>query len=1309
MHAAAYDRAARADIVITNHALLLSKEWGGDSDLAPQRVIVDEAHKLEDAATAADTDEVSEQTIARLLRQLSDERSGQGLLIRLKVTVRSNRGQDMLTRALGIRSRLEQRARVIAEPLQRYCELNGRPWNPSYGVKLRLYVNPGRTNPTSWEPVAVDCDTLIAGLGELAALLEEMRDILFQTPLTEYQKETAEQLTYLAGELRRQAEELERLLRVSYDPRKRVHWIDLSANGGPKATSWAIKCAPVRVGGLLAERLYDHTSSLVLTSATLGTTRDQGFAFAIDRLGLEGRLNTENAIALPHPFDYRRALFVVARYLDHDARPSEAEQFEEEISQELYRFCLFGGGNALCLFTARRRMMKAFEAIRGDLGAHGIPVGMQGADGSRRALLEEIKDRPGSVVLGLKSFWEGVDVPGPNLRFVTIDKLPFPVFADPVIGARSDEIRARGGHDFTDYILPLMLTDFRQGFGRLIRDEHDLGVVLLLDKRVWHKDYFSDLIGALPGDVDMNRGVSRPPTEVLLSRKRVYQAIIDHLRDAPPEWGIDFREMEARLEQVPDRLVLGLALRLANIRVPDGASLEDPEIWDKVVAGLAEFGHKDWRNQEQEESVRAMLRGQDALIVLPTGTGKSLTFQLPALLSEGTTVVFSPLKALMKDQVDKLADKGLPVADRLDSSQSPEEQEHVFERLRSGHTHLLYVAPERIRDPRLRAALRDTPKIARAVVDEAHCLYEWGQTFRPDFLHITQLVDELSERAGRRIPIAALTATATPAVRAAIAERLNLAEGFTKIERSPDRPELNFVVYNQNTYGAYQIGSQPDKLRVLLRILHCADRAGQSAVVYTNTTWQAERLVELIRRSGLDARCYHGKMDDQERREMQDMFLDGQVNMVVATKAFGLGIDKPDIRYVIHYELPANVEAYFQEAGRAGRDGQPSYCILLYHPADLDVHEKFFIRQSVPDRGQLEALHRQLTNMFSSEQTQMLFVDGGELAGQIGMEQDQLGRCLHLLEERNVIRRGVDVTLAASCRLLVPMDEIAIQVQEVGNQSSVRDAVINILERCVCQTTRVELRTIQEAQREGVSPLDADDLLYRLASKGLIIYRAFARALSLQRGDSCNALVSWADLGAVQREMTDKLEQMRRYAESKPQDFCYRRYLLECLEVHDRAVARDHCCAHCSPREPYPWLDVDVTADFTDPDRYLNVRYTVLQALAWNASLPASHGRPPYGWPQLKRLLLGNDYVKARTGDDRQTTSRRRLALTRSEFFGRLQGLHRGETRLEEEICALRGTGLVETITYNGEVAYEYDAPTQIGTCQLAEGRVRDE
>lgn len=1324
-HRLAYDRAQQADVVVINHALLLSKEWE-QAGLPFTRVVVDEAHNLEDAATAAATDEVSWKGIVYLVNRLLDRRSGRGVLIRVRDKVRDAGGQRLIARALQERSLLATLAEDFGQRLHRYVELNRAQVDPRYGARLALEADPRRANPRSWKPVEEARQRLSETLRETGQVVARLNGWLNEHPLPAFQEETRNELRFLAEQLAEQAYLLENLLRVGYDRLVRLHWIEVERAIPPEEAGeqeeytgpyrWAVKRAPVRVAPYLEERLYETCQTLVLTSATLRTTREAGFGFILDRLGLLERVQPEDAVALPPELDYSRALFAVARYMRADARPSEIQNFVDEVTQELGWFYSFTGGNGLTLFTARERMLRVFRDLEPALGEHSIPVGCQGETGSRKALLEEIKARPGSVLLGLKSFWEGVDVPGPNVSYVVMEKLPFPLLGDPVIRARAAEVRARDGHEFADYILPLMLIDFKQGFGRLIRGEEDIGAVLLLDKRVWNREYRRDLLAALPGANDTEGSGQGPrllDDGTLLSRRAVYQAVADHMAQAPPKWRIDLERMEHILAEVPERLLTGLERLLADLRLPRIVSSERlREVWDRVLRGMRElFGFQEWRPPEQEDVVRATLTGQDALVVLPTGSGKSFTFQLPALLREGTTLVFSPLKALMKDQVDRLLDRGLAVAERVDSSQTAEEQERVYQRMQEGTVRLVYIAPERVRDPRLLAALRLARNVVQVVVDEAHCVHTWGYSFRPDFLYIHHLVDVIAEAQGYRPPVAALTATATPRVRVSIAERLELRPGYQEIERNPNRPELRFVVYNRTSPG-FRVRSKRDKLRILLRILRAADRRNESGIVYVNTTREAERLARRLEAVGLDARYYHGKMDDQARKEVQDMFLDGQINVIVATKAFGMGIDKPDIRYVVHYQIPGDIESYFQEAGRAGRDSQVSWCVLLYHEGDLWIHENYFIPKSLPESEQVANVLEWLRRRCGTDGGSPIYVDPREAADALDFdEQRELGIHLHLLEEMGFIRRGVDVTLKASARLLAPLEVVAARAQDVA-PGPVGGAIGRVLEvHGIGQVARGELPVVEAALAEGLDPLALDEALYQLALQGLLIYRGFARAFVLTPGprmlEGARLDLDLGEARRVRGEMEANLAAMRRYAESLKVGDCLREEILRYLGAEKPPTRAGECCSLCDVNLAVPWADESAWEDLTDPGRYQDAKYTILKAVAWDAGLANVRGRAPYGAWTLAQILVGNDYMATKYQTDPERKKARRRLIVSSEHFGALEGLRGGADTVLDFLDALQAEGYVEDVErrWNGGT-YIYPAPTIKGSRRLQEGRL---
>src|SRR5712692_4273256 len=379
----------------------------------------------------------------------------------------------------------------------------------------------------------------------------------------------------------------------------------------------------------------------------------------------------------------------------------------------------------------------------------------------------------------------------------------------------------------------------------------------------------------------------------------------------------------------------------------------------------------------QEETATALLEGRDLVAVMPTGSGKSLCFQLPALLLEGTTVVVSPLVALMKDQVDALRARGI-AATFINSSLSDGERQERQAALRRGEYRLVYVAPERFKSPSFLSAMSGL-KVPLLAVDEAHCISAWGHDFRPEYQKIAQARAALgAER------ILALTATATPEVRRDIAEALELRDPNVFVAGF-DRPNLFIEVL--------RVSGDKDKLGRLLALA----RRGGPGIIYAATRKNVEKAVAAFRASGIEAVGYHAGMDDEERTTVQDRFLRGEARIIVATNAFGMGVDKPDIRFVAHFDAPRSLEAYYQEIGRAGRDGAPSFALLLFNFADVMMQRRM-IDAGRPSRDLVEAAWEAARRLRTGSLE--------ELARACSVSASELSGAVRLLESAGHLERG---------------------------------------------------------------------------------------------------------------------------------------------------------------------------------------------------------------------------------------------------------------------------------------------------------------
>ncbi len=448
------------------------------------------------------------------------------------------------------------------------------------------------------------------------------------------------------------------------------------------------------------------------------------------------------------------------------------------------------------------------------------------------------------------------------------------------------------------------------------------------------------------------------------------------------------------------------------------------------------FGFEDFLDG-QEGVIEQILSGRDGSVVMPTGGGKSLCYQLPALCRGGVTLVVSPLIALMKDQVDALEERGVAVT-LINSTLTWNEQKERLEGMKNGAYRLVYIAPERFRASSFMGALSDV-KIEMVAIDEAHCLSQWGHDFRPDYMRLGKALEDMG-----RPQCVALTATATPIVREDIRGVLNLREPFESISGF-ERPNLSFTIT-----PVEKVAQKYGRLKKVLA-------ENKTGIVYCATRKKVEEVAETIHSWGLKCIAYHGGMSDQEREDTQNAFISREADIAVATNAFGMGIDRSDVRFVVHFEIPGSVEAYYQEAGRAGRDGEASVCELLFNYADTRTQE-FFIDGVNPGPGMIRDVYQFFLNEVDENYEVHRTLD--EIKDAIGAKNGMaVGAALgSLIRGRWVERFDVPGMRAKGTRLLKPdvltrdltLDEAALEEKERRD----REKLEKMVQLCYANTCR---------------------------------------------------------------------------------------------------------------------------------------------------------------------------------------------------------------------------------------------------------------
>ena len=532
----------------------------------------------------------------------------------------------------------------------------------------------------------------------------------------------------------------------------------------------------------------------------------------------------------------------------------------------------------------------------------------------------------------------------------------------------------------------------------------------------------------------------------------------------------------------------------------------------KIHYGFDSF----WPGQEQV--IDNILTGKSTVVIMPTGGGKSLCFQLPALVLDGVTIVISPLIALMKDQVDSLNQINIP-ATFINSSISLAETDQRMEAVKNGQYKLLYIAPERFYNLEFTQALSDI-KVSLFAIDEAHCISQWGHDFRPSYMKLRDAINKVGSP-----PVIALTATATPEVRKDIIKQLGLNNPELVITGFA-RPNLQFGVIRANDAQKPQF--------VIDAINSAPDGAG---IIYVSTRARVDDLSQFLLEQDIKAVSYHAGMEPSDRKWVQDNFMSGKAKVIVATNAFGLGINKPDIRFVIHYDMPGTIEAYYQEAGRAGRDNKPSFCLMLYSPRDRYLRE-FFIKGDNPPPEIILKIYEILTQYESdtvlityAELAEMLSARLDSQARQESVPEMAIGTAIKILEREGYIARSREKSNSAYLRLI---GDFTAAFNSLSERAKVQREILSKLQKRFCnelengwQINFEEVAEIINVKKESLMRLAR-----KLSDEKIVEYNPPFRGTEiniLKRVDKNEVKINFSALKEKLKNAYKKLDQLESY------------------------------------------------------------------------------------------------------------------------------------------------------------------------------------
>ncbi len=537
-----------------------------------------------------------------------------------------------------------------------------------------------------------------------------------------------------------------------------------------------------------------------------------------------------------------------------------------------------------------------------------------------------------------------------------------------------------------------------------------------------------------------------------------------------------------------------------------------PEIKQKKAHALEllkiHYGFGKFR-PGQEQVIDNILTKKSTVVIMPTGGGKSLCYQLPAMVLDGITIVVSPLISLMKDQVDALEKNGIPAA-FINSSITASEAAQRLNAVKQGAVKLLYIAPERFYSQEFLSALQAV-KVDLFAIDEAHCISQWGHDFRPSYVRLKDAIALLNAPT-----VIALTATATPEVKADIIKQLGLQDPQIVITGFA-RPNLQF--------GVIQARENEKAALVMDAINSAPDSSG---IVYVSTRSRADNLLQYLLENNIEAASYHAGMDSEDRKWVQNNFLANKIKIIIATNAFGLGIDKPDVRFVVHYDMPGTVEAYYQEAGRAGRDGKPSFCLLLYNSRDRALHE-FFIKGDNPSPENIMEIYETLLS-YESDSVLITYAELGQMLSE-KVPDMAIGTILKILEKEGYIARVREKSNNAFLKFLKDFDYIAAALgARAKKQQEILHALKAHYEQIALSGWEINLEEAADILRTKKDALAR--LLKKLAESGYLEYRPPFKGTEiriLQKLDAKNLKIDKAAMKEKLRRAYDKLDTMEEY------------------------------------------------------------------------------------------------------------------------------------------------------------------------------------